>query len=488
VIDPFEPDQPPLSSRRRRGRPRSFATPPGRLLGVAALCWAATAGAAGGARVAIDVKGAGAAGIRAQVIAALPAGVEVMDVPNVVRESSRRALFARHATGGDSDRFAELIGEVQRTAHTAGVDALILGETRPGRRRGLGELQLVIVPAPPITRVADQTVLLRQGLAPRNRLKNLLAAALAGVRQDAGAAQEGDGDRAGAGAGPPPVAEAGDQIAGGAAEPGESALSVDTPRNEVSPTEALFVGLLGLDLGGRQFHYNQRITNANLRPYDLPQAALLPVTPGGIASVELYPLARTPWAVARDLGVGLGGGYNFAKAQLGTVQLDTTWYEWDAYLRLRLHLGARGVSPVVGFEGGYGRHVFTFKDSGGLADSLPGVNYHYLRAAVDGRVPLGRVAVIARAAFRHLLTKAGPMGTTLVEAGSVGDHFPRAQMSGLDAQVGAMLALGHNLEGVLMLRYTRYWATFHSSPGDTYIAGGAVDHFIHADLGVAISF
>ena len=484
MIDPFAPNQAPQYFLWRRSRRHPLATPLGILLWTAALVWAESAGAAGGARVAVDVKGAGAAAIRAQVIAALPAGIEVGDVRNVVREVSRRALFDRAATPRDGDRLPELIGEVQRAVHTAGIDALVLGETRPGRRKGLGHLQLVIVPAPPGTRVADDTVPLRQGLAPPNHLKKLLAAVLDGVRRDPGAAQEG----AGAGAAPPSVGAGGDPAAEAEAKPGDSAPSLDGPRNEVSPTEALLVGLLGLDLGGRQFHYNQRITNANLRPYDLPQAALLPVTPGGIISVELYPLARTPWAVARDIGVGLGGGYNFARAQLGTVKLDTTWYEWEAYLRGRLHLGARGASPVIGFEGGYGRQVFTFKDAGGVADSLPGVNYHYLRVGLDGRVPVGRVAVIARAAFRHLLTKAGPMGTTLVEAGSVGNHFPRAQISGLDARLGAALALGHNLEAVFILSYIRYWAAFNPSPGDTYIAGGAVDHFIHTDLGLSVSF
>ncbi len=434
--------------------------------------------------MAVDIKGAGAAAIRAQVIAALPAGVEVTDARNVVREASRQALFDRDATPGDGDRLPDVLGEVQRAVHTAGIDALVLGETRPGGRKGLGALQLVIVSAPPNTRVANETIPLRQGLASPKHLKNLLAAALDGVSRDPRAAEEG----AGAGAVPPSVAAGRDHAAEWGAESEDPDSSLGTPRNEVSPTDALLVGLLGLDLGGRQFHYNQRITNANLRPYDLPQAGLLPVTPGGVASVELYPLARTPWAVARDIGVGWEGRYNFAKAQLGTVKLDTTWYEWEAYLRGRLHLGARGASPAIGFEGGYGRQVFTFKDAGGLADSLPGVNYHYLHVGLDGRVPVGRVAVIAGAAFRHLLSKAGPMGTTQVEAGSVGDHFPRAQISGLDARLGAALALGHNLEVVLVVSYVRYWAAFNSRPGDTYIAGGAIDHFIHSALGLSVSF
>lgn len=484
--DPSSSDQPPRPARWSQCRQRLFASPASLVLCAAVLCWAGSAGAAGGARVAIDVKGAGAAAIRAQLIAALPAGIEATDAGRVVREGTRRAFFDRDA-GSRDGRVPNVLGEVQRAMRLAKIDALILGETRPGWRKGTGALQLLIVPAPSGTRFVDETVSLHQGVLPSNQMKSLLAAALDGVQRDRGAAV-GEGDGAGTDAESQGAATAGGhQPAEATDEAGDSASST-AARNQVLPTEALFVGALGLDLGGRQFHYNQRVTNANLRPYDLPQAGLLPVTPGGTASVEIYPLARSGWAAARDVGVRVGGGYNLAKAQLGTTKLDTTWYEWEASLRGRLHLGARGASPVLGLEGGYGREVFTFKDADGLADSLPGVSYHYLRVGLDGRVPVGRVAVIGGAAFRHLLTKPGPMGATLVEAGSVDDHFPRARISGLDARVGAALALGHNLEAVLSVTYVRYWAAFFSRPGDRYIAGGAIDHFIHADLGVAVSF
>jgi len=271
-------------------------------------------------------------------------------------------------------------------------------------------------------------------------------------------------------------------------EGGEEVMAGDFPP---SPAEALLVVFGGLDLGGRQFHYNQRITNATLRPFDLPQAALLPVTPGAALTIELYPLARTSWTFARDVGVVSRLGYNLAKARLGTADLSTRWYSWDLALRGRVHLGTRGSSPSLGLEAGWGRLAFTFQDPAGttpVADMLPGVDYRFLRFGADGRWPMGKLALIGGAGYRHLLTQSGAGGTTVPAAGTVGDHFPRADIQGLDARVGATWRLSSWLEARLVLSYVRFWATFHSRAGDTYIAGGGLDQMLNADLGVAVWF
>ena len=269
---------------------------------------------------------------------------------------------------------------------------------------------------------------------------------------------------------------------------GDEGMAGDFPP---SPAEALLVVFGGLDLGGRQFHYNQRITNATLRPFDLPQGALLPVTPGAALTVELYPLASTTWTFARDLGLVSRFGYNLAKARLGTADLSTRWYSWDLALRGRVHLGPRGSSPSLGLEAGWGRLAFTFQDPAGttpVADMLPGVDYRFLRFGADGRWPMGKLALIGGAGYRHLLTRSGPGGTTVPAAGSVGEHFPRADIQGLDARAGATWMLSSWLEARLVLSYVRFWATFNPRAGDTYIAGGGLDQMLNADLGVAVWF
>ena len=146
------------------------------------------------------------------------------------------------------------------------------------------------------------------------------------------------------------------------------------------------------------------------------------------------------------------------------------------------------MSPVIGLEGGGGQLVFAFKDTTGMADILPGVDYHYLRVGADGRIPVGPVAFIVGAGYRNLLTRKGPTGATILAAGSVGEHFPRASIAGMDARVGAALSLASNIEARLVIGYIRYWAAFNPMPDDTYIAGGAIDQMLSADLGIAAFF
>lgn len=317
------------------------------------------------------------------------------------------------------------------------------------------------------------------------------AAASPGAKDSKGDATPTEGEDA--------DSEANDDSAGGeeAARNGEDNVDDESDHENLdgnvplSPAEAMLVVFGGLDLGGRQFHYNQRITNGTLRPFDLPQAALLPVTPGAALAVELYPLATTGWTYVRDLGVVSRLGYNLAKARLGTAELATRWYSWDVALRGRVHLGTRGRSPSLGLEAGLGRLAFTFQDPAGttpVADMLPGVDYRFFRLGADGRWPMGKLTLIGGAGYRRLLTRRGAGGATVPAAGSVGDHFPRASIQGLDARVGAAWRLGSRLEARLVLNYVRFWATFNPRPGDPYIAGGGLDLMVNVDLGLAISF
>ena len=96
--------------------------------------------------------------------------------------------------------------------------------------------------------------------------------------------------------------------------------------------------------------------------------------------------------------------------------------------------------------------------------------------------------MLAGAAYRHLLSRTGPTGATIVAAGSVGEHFPRAEIAGLDAHLGTALPLAKRIEARIMLSYIRYWASFHARPGDTYIAGGGLEQILNVDLGIAALF
>jgi hypothetical protein len=249
------------------------------------------------------------------------------------------------------------------------------------------------------------------------------------------------------------------------------------------------VGFIALDFGARQFHYNDRVTNGTLRPYDLPEGILFPIAPGLSASAELYPLATSDLGVLRDVGVSFAFLTNFAKARVADTILATRWYAWDADLRARFHTGPRGRSTVIGASLGIGQSVFHFRDAGIFEALLPDVDYRYARAAVNARLPVGgRWALTGGAAYRHLLSTGGPNGGSILAAGSVGEHFPQAKMAGVDVDGGVALALSGQLEARLVVDYARYWAHLHPAVGSAYVAGGAVDQMLHARVGVAATF
>jgi hypothetical protein len=268
----------------------------------------------------------------------------------------------------------------------------------------------------------------------------------------------------------------------------EAAGRAPEAAGRANATTALGVVFLGIDLGGRQYHYNQRVTNATLRPYDLPEGPLLPVAPGVAASAEIYPLARTDLGVGRDIGVVLDLRYDFVTTRIGDASASTRWFSWAAGLRARFHTGRRGSSPVIGVEAGMGGLLFDFEDTGVLGPIMPSVNYRYLRLGADVGVPLGPAELLAGVGYRGLLTMAGASGEKVPAAGALGEHFPHADIRGIDAKIGATLPITSFIEARIIVYYVRFWATFHADVGAAYVAGGALDQFVNADIGVQAHF
>lgn len=477
------------------------------LVWATAAFFSATASATAAGRVAIAVEGPNGDRLRTELVSALPAGIDVIDDAKLAPALSRQRIRNLSAELANARRRPALTAKLRRAARAIGANAIVVGAVPAGKSRGGLELRLLVVRTAKKGAVVDETIRFSRGESRANRWRTVLggaledlgsaseqAAAAATKAEDEAAAKTEDaqpaeaqdkpegqqeGKQAGKQVGKRAGKDAADSSAetSGDAEEGTEAEE-SQPAGNVTPTDALVVGFLGLDFGGRQFHYNQRITEANLRPYDLPESALLPATPGGALSIELYPLARYQIDWVRDVGVAFSGRYNLAKAKVGTTTLDTSWYAWEASLRGRYHLGARGASPSVGLELGLGQEVFKFNGAAALSDILPGVDYHYFRIGADGRIPTGMVDVIVGLAYRNVRKTGGSMRT-------IEGHFPRASISGMDAKVGAALKLREGLEARLTLTYVRFWASFNSNPGDPYIAGGALDHMIHADLGIA---
>jgi hypothetical protein len=222
-------------------------------------------------------------------------------------------------------------------------------------------------------------------------------------------------------------------------------------------TRGLFVGTGALGIGARHFSFRDGLS-PNLREYGLGAAPVVSL------GAEVYPLARGGGWPA---DVGIVGDYQqalFVSSRGSTGSVDTTWRAFDLGARARFR-----VSTVnVGGSLTYGHTAF---DVGSLS---PSVAYGYVRPGVDGRYDLRRFSITAGAGYE-----------AVVSHGPLGDLFPRATTGGLDLRVGGGFRLARNVELRATATYARFFWSMNSQPGDANVAGGALDQFMTAAVGVA---
>jgi hypothetical protein len=416
--------------------------------------------AATGHRVAVFVDGPDGRALSAELTASMPSNVTLTAASELQTALSKRHLKSLAEDMTHPKRREALLGKLAGIASEVGVDTVVLG----GQDEDNDDVELMVLTTDKPGASVDEHVPTDDEAARDARFKTLLQAALGG--------DETDSDASARSPDPKPVAE-------DHSEP-------EAPQRSFA--DDLISGFVGLDFGGRQLHYRDRVTNANLRPYDLPKGIPLPVAPGLAASVEIFPLASSDWSAARDIGLSAHGGYNIASSKVGDVTSKTHWFSWEVNLRGRLLFGPRETANVVGIEAGLGRQAFTLSAPGAVQDILPSVDYYYWRLGVDDRVPLGVASLIAGVAYRHLESRRAPSGDTVLAAGLFGEHFPHASIAGLDGKLGVAVPLAPAIEARIILSYVRYWSSLHPQPGDQYVAGGALDQLINADLGIAASF
>jgi hypothetical protein len=229
--------------------------------------------------------------------------------------------------------------------------------------------------------------------------------------------------------------------------------------------EELFQVSVGIEGGERRFKYADPLTR-NLRTYQLNAA------PAVAAQGELYPIAA---AHVLQPGVVLGYARAFAlksSSSDGTA-MDTQWSHLyaGARLRLRLRPGTER-DPIVGLTGAYGQELFAISAAPGVAP--PAVDYRFVRVSADVRVPFGRAAAFATAGYLFVLS-----------AGDVAARFPKSNVGGVMAELGGSFALSTSLEARVTASYRRFFYAMNPTPGDTYVAGGALDEFGDLQAGVA---
>lgn len=225
---------------------------------------------------------------------------------------------------------------------------------------------------------------------------------------------------------------------------------------------ALFVGEVGVELQGRWFAYSDGITQ-NLRPYSVFGAPTVSI------AGEVYPMAGSPIPWIGDLGLTLSyaRALGLDSATEGGDAIGTTSQRLGVGLRGRRVLG-EGAAPILGLSAGFRLVEFSFDAPEDLAAEVPDVSYALLRLGVDGRVPLGPVAVAA------MLEYLGPLS-----AGDVYERFKDPTVAGIGLGVGVIYpTVIEGVEARLWVEYSRFFSAFSPDPGDPYVAGGALDELL----------
>lgn len=241
----------------------------------------------------------------------------------------------------------------------------------------------------------------------------------------------------------------------------------EAERTSGDPTRAIADLSVGVLLGSRHFSYKDAI-GRNLRPYDVDAAPML-----GVA-MELHPFTDTP--VLKE--IGFYGDFSSAIALASATQsgaaVGTQWARYDIGGRVRVRVGNHERPVMFGASGGYGLEIFRFTDATTIDPQLPSVSYGFIRGLLDVRVPIGPVALSAAIGYLHVVAN-----------GDVGLRVRGTRNAGVEATVGAAVPFAHAFEARLSGTYTRFFYSFDPVPGDTYVAGGALDQFLTGKLALA---
>lgn len=220
-------------------------------------------------------------------------------------------------------------------------------------------------------------------------------------------------------------------------------------------------------VAGRRFRYSDPLS-AGLRRYDLPAAPMAGV------NVGFYPLAFSRPPV---VDVGLVGGYARAFGFRSETAANgaSVSNQWS-----RFYVGARGrftasKSFLLGMNADYSGETFTFE--GALAGESPSVAYRSLRVGLDGRFVFGKVALEAYAAYDAVLA-----------GGPVADRFPHASIGGIDASGGPTVAIDDHWSLRLKVDYRRFFYAMNPVPGDSHVAGGALEEIYGVRGGLVYAY
>ncbi|WP_437299311.1 hypothetical protein [Sorangium sp. So ce426] len=407
--------------------------------------------------IAVRIEGPRADDIREDILAIVPETLGVVD-PDAFSKSLKGAGQTKPV--GDTlvskAQRKKAIDRIRKAGKAAKAEGVIYGVSRTNKKKKK-EVHLVYVDENAGDLAVDSAVPLSGSRDDRKRaLEELLGPTLAQIAPPPAEEDEAKGDREGEG-------EDGN---GGDEEKVEGGEERDADEGgkggEREPHEAgsaLFSIELGVEFVGRWFDYSDPRTR-NLPPYSVFGQPALSV------SGELYPLASTDIAVLKGLGVtaGYARALGLNSAVGSGDPISTTYERINLGLRERLSLGE---ASVLGISAGLRFLTFEIDAPADLARTVPNVSYTLFRAGLDGRFPVGPIALALGAEYILPLS-----------SGPVYERFTGASVQGIGALAGVMVPVATGIEARLIVEYARFFSSFQPEQGDAYIAGGAIDQYL----------
>jgi hypothetical protein len=410
-------------------------------------------------RVAVHVEGAGAGDLADTLGGLMPETVDLVPSKELALALAKQGQRLPFGLVISLDRQRKpVVARVRKGLEQLGAEALVVGFVRPRKQGGREALVLVFEPGRDEPSIEEVVALGTPGT--KDELATALAEALDAWKPP-----------------PPPPEPEPAPTAEVAPSEGEAGSSEDDDDGDESSPSERPSGVVGheilsvavaFDLAGRFFDHNDG-RGTNLRSY----STLAPAITGRL---EGYPLATTGVPVLEGLGLygEVRSAVGLSSATDDGTSVDTSWLRFGGGMRLRMPFGPREAPFVVAARGGLVRDAFTLEASGQLGEEVPSVGYTFVRGGLDGRFPLGPIA---------LTVEAGYLGA--LEAGEVAARFRDATLGGIDVGGGIAVPIAYGFEARLTGQYVRWFYAFKPVPGDAFVAGGALDEYLHVELGPA---
>lgn len=414
--------------------------------------------------IAVYIEGPDADNVRADVVAAVPKTLRVIEPGEYSGALRKAGLKPPMGNVIAQPKFRDkVLTKVRKATEQVGAAAAIIGRVRK-TRTGSREVWLLFVDAIPGDLSVDEAVAITDDSdARKSAFKSVLDKPLREIAPEEKKASGGEASAGGDAATPEEGEEKKDED-----EPEEATWR--TP-NDVG--QALFIVGVNYQAAGRFFGYSDGLS-ANLRPYDVFGAPMLHVF------AEVYPagfFGNVP--VAKDIGLtfSYARAFGLDSATANGEPIGTSYTRLNAGLRGRLRLGDEAPTGVLGLNAGISMLDFAFDAPGMLDAEVPEVSYMLLRFGLDGRFPAGPVALEIGGDFLLPLS-----------SGQVYDRFRDPSVLGVEGRAGVAVPIAAGFEARVHGEYTRFFSSFAPVPGDPYVAGGALDQLLALRVGAAYAY